>query len=95
MRHCQGCGGKLRTGRKWCYDCKTGGRLGRRLKAKRGINSEMWVIFILVAGCFYLTRHFFYKSMVVRSIIFGIIGLLVLWFGFIDIRNQTKKYKDL
>ncbi len=92
MRYCKGCGRRLRTGIKWCYDCKNGGRMGKKLQDKRNIELGLWWIFILGGGSFYLTYYFFGKGMISRSLIFGAIGCLIFWLGFKDNNERARRY---
>lgn len=94
MRRCQSCGRQLRTGRKWCYDCKSGGRLNRKNKAKKEIESELWIIFIFGLGFFYFAYQSFISGNVLLSIVFGAVGIFIFWSGFKFNNKRAKKYRE-
>lgn len=47
-RECELCGRTLRTGRKYCYDCKTGGGI-KRNKNRQRVQTNSMAIFVSIA----------------------------------------------
>ncbi len=74
-RKCVICGRKLRTGRKYCYDCKSGGRDSRRRRSSNfAVNSTIAVMIMFVVGGYMI------KTGDWAGLIFIFIGIgLIVW----------------
>lgn len=98
-RKCIICGRKLRTGIKYCYDCKTGARVQERKKQKElgKINLELGLSLISL----FALSYFIYISLKRSELLFGIamliLFLIILWYSSNtyskDILNFKSKFK--